>query len=455
MPAFPVLERIRATLLALLGAALLSALPAWGKGDDAYGFEKGGGEARVLDLEAIPGGVRWIWTGPGAPDVDTVLLGLRLRATEGNPDGPWVEFASGSFHARQYLEPDVQGLRWLNLTGLREHVVEGRPVEVTGHGVEIEPGPATLRAFANPLDLKARILVLAPHPDDAEIAAFGLYAGRNAAIVTLTCGNAGDANYQSEFSDAAAQYRFKGYLRAVDSVTVPWQGGIPPERCFNLGYFDARLADMHAHPDAVVPEMYSPNTDVSVYRQANIGAMLPKGPRTSTWNHLVADLAEVLRKVRPTLIVMPHPLLDDHPDHDFTAVAAMEALGGWNHPVTLLLYANHSDENRYPYGPAGTPAPLAPWKGREVPVEGIYAHPVSPALQRRKLFALDCMHDLRLSPSEQAACLEGGGKPHREDYPRIPAVDYFRRAPRPEELFFLSSREGARKLVQRFLAEQP
>ena len=40
----------------------------------------------------------------------------------------------------------------------------------------------------------------------------------------------------------------KGYLRAVDSVTVPWQGGIPPQRCFNLGYFDARLEEMRARP---------------------------------------------------------------------------------------------------------------------------------------------------------------------------------------------------------------
>lgn len=453
MHALTLLNPVRAALLLVLGLAFIPPVTAFGKGDDTYRFAEGRGEMRVLELEAVPGGARWTWNRPPGSGASTALLGLHLRSVAGQKEDPWVEFTSGSCRMRQYLERGVQGLRWMNLTGLREQFVEGRSVEIAGHGVEIEPGPATLRVFASPLGPKARVLILAPHPDDAEIAAFGLYAGRAATIVTLTCGNAGDANYADQFKDPAEQYRFKGYARAVDSVTVPWQGGIPPERTFNLGYFDARLQDMHDKPAAIVPEMYGPNCDVSVYRQANIGNMMPKGPRTNTWNHLVADLASVLRKVRPTVIVMPHPMLDNHPDHDFTAVAAMEALGHWNHEVTLLLYTNHADDNDYPYGPAGTSAPLPPWDSRQVPVESVYAHPVPPDLQRRKLFALDCMHDLRLSPTEQAMVLDGDRKPLREDYPRVPAKDYFRRAPRPEELFFVFSREGARKLIRTFLED--
>jgi len=443
------LTHLRVAALLLLAVTL----PMHGKGDDTYAFVSGGAEARAVRLEAIPGGVAWTWTKPTTAGWDTVLLGLHLRALEGETAEPWLEFAVGTVKVRQYLERGSQGLRWLNLTGLRAQLEAGRRVEVLGHGLEIASEPATLRLFANHLDLKGRILILAPHPDDAEIAAFGLYAGRNATIVTLTCGNAGDANYADQFSDPAEQYRFKGFLRAMDSVTVPWLGGVPPERCFNLGYFDARLQDMHGRPTDAVPEVYGPNRDVSVYRRANLGRLLPKGPRTNTWAHLVDDLAEVFRKVRPSVIVLPHPFLDSHSDHAFTTVAAMEALERWKRPVKLLLYTNHAAENLYPHGPAGTSAPLPAWSGRALSVEGVYAHPVSPELQRRKLFAMDGMHDLRLSPAEQIACRDGNAAPPREDYPRLPAVDYFRRGPRPEELFFVFSRKGAGRLVRTFVEE--
>lgn len=55
----------------------------------------------------------------------------------------------------------------------------------------------------------------------------------------MTCGNAGDALYAEHIPDPVRQYRMKGFLRAIDSVTIPWQGGVPPERAYNLGTFDA------------------------------------------------------------------------------------------------------------------------------------------------------------------------------------------------------------------------
>lgn len=450
------MKRLRIVAIALLGLwwPLSSAsLPAGGNGDDTYRFTEGIGEQCVLLLGEIPGGVQWSWTRPSDSHWDTVLLGVRLRALDGDDAEPWVELSAGSMHIKQYVEHGSHGLRWLNLTGLKGELAEGTLVGMVGHGVAVEAGPATLRIFANRLNLQGRILILATHPDDAEIAAFGLYAGSNATIVTLTCGNAGDANYRDQFPDPAEQYQFKGYLRAVDSVTAPWQGGIPPERCFNLGYFDARLQTMHGKPAEVVPELYGPNQDISVYRRANIGRLLGSGPRSNTWDHLVEDLVRIFKKVRPSVIVLSHPFLDNHLDHAFTAVAAVQALEKWKRPATFLLYTNHAGENLYPYGPAGTSAPLPPWAGRELTVEGFYAHPLSPGLQRRKLFALETMHDLRLSPSEQAVCLPPGAEPDREDYPRIQSVDYFRRGPRPEELFFVFGWEGVQKLVRTFLAE--
>ncbi|MGH9322496.1 MAG: PIG-L deacetylase family protein, partial [Vicinamibacteria bacterium] len=290
------------------------------------------------------------------------------------------------------------------------------------------------------------------HPDDAELAAFGLYAGRNASIVTVTSGNAGDFNYRANVSDPSEHYRLKGYLRAVDSVTVPWLGEIPPERCFNLGYFDARLQAMRERPEEPVSEMYGPNQDVSLYRRANISDLPSNEPRTATWAHLVEDLQKVMRRVEPAIIVMPHPLLDSHRDHQLAAVAVVEALERSKERPVFLLYTNHASENRYPFGPAGTSMSLPPWSGEDITVEGVYSHPVSPELQLRKLFALESMHDLRLSPSEQSSC-HTPGMMLRPDYPRIPEVDYFRRGIRWEELFFVHTKDGARGLVYSFLAE--
>ena len=416
--------------------------------DDRYRFAPGLSEEQAVTLERTPDGVRFTWRRPATRDWDTALLAVRSAGAEA---APHVEIAAGSARIEQHFEASALGLRWLNLTGLRDQLTDGAVVTIRTHAITLEPGAATLRIFANKLDLKGTILILAPHPDDAEIAAFGLYAGRNATIVTVTSGNAGDFNYRAQVSDPAEHYLLKGYLRAVDSVTVPWQGEIPPERCFNLGYFDARLQAMRQTPDQPIAEMYGPNQDVLPYRRANIGRLLPVASRTATWNHLVEDLVEVFRKVKPSIVVMPHPALDYHLDHQYTSVAAVDALEKWNGEATFLLYTNHAAENRYPFGPAGTVMSLPPWSASDIAIERVYAHPLDRVMQRRKLFALESMHDLRLSPDEQDTC-DLPGLQRRPDYPRVPEVDYLRRGPRSEELFFVFSRAGVREVIRTFLS---
>ncbi len=446
-------QLIRVLVAGLAGSALAGLL--WAQApasepdvDDAYRFLAGVSEEQEPIVLATENGGRWSWKRPAAANWDTALLGVRVEAGE-DPE-PRIELSAGSTRVTQYLEAGARGQRWLNLSGLRRELSDGATVELHGYGVAIEPGPARLRIFSNGLDLSRRILVLAPHPDDAEIAAFGLYAGRDATIVTVTAGNAGGFNYRATVSDPAEHYLLKGFLRAVDSITVPWQGGIPPERCFNLGYFDARLADMRQKPHEPVSEKYGPNQDVSLYRRANIGHLLPTTQRTNTWAHLVEDLAAVLKKVKPEIVVMPHPYLDDHRDHQLVAVAAVEALGRWKKPARFLLYTNHASANRYPFGPAGTVMSLPPWAGPELPVEGIYSLAVSQELQRRKLFALESMHDLRLSPAAQSTCGTLSAETPREVNPRFPGKDYLVRAVRSEEVFFLFSRDRVRELVSAF-----
>ncbi|MGA2779990.1 MAG: PIG-L family deacetylase [Steroidobacteraceae bacterium] len=414
---------------------------------DPYEFAAADSVTHVIRLSRTADGVRFTWPRT-VTQWDTGLLAVRSWGAEHEP---WVEVSVGEFRIQQYLDTNAIGVRWLNLSGLREQLAGGSEVIIRTHAVTLEAETATLRLFDNHLDLQQRILVIAPHPDDAEIAAFGLYADRQASVVTVTAGNAGDMNYRANISDPAQHYALKGYLRAVDSVTIPWQGNIPPERTANLGYFDGRLDAMYSAPKQTIPEVYGANTDVAPYRRANLSTMVSSAARSNTWEHLVEDLVEVLRKVNPGIVVMPDPRLDGHLDHEFTSVAVDQALEQWQGKPIFLLYTNHTDGNQYPYGPAGTVVSLPPSE-RPIVMQKVYSHPTAHALQIRKLFALESMHDLRLSPDEQITC-SSVTVAHRPDYPRAPEEDYFRRAPRANELFYLFDRAGERAVIHEFLAD--
>ena len=440
-------QRRRLTLmlaLAIVSAACHRSVPA--ANDDDYRFASAG---RSVSLTATPGGQRLAWpTGVGS--WDTAIVGVRVRASATDPR---VSIEAGGVRVDQYLDDGANGLRWLNLTGLKSGIRDGATISLTGQGVEIDSGGATLRVFDNRLDLAGPILILAPHPDDAEIAAFGLYANSNAFIVTITAGNAGDPLYAELVPDPAKQYALKGYLRAVDSVTVPWQGGIRPDHTYNLGYFDARLHEMHDDPGRVFSEVYGANTDVVPYRKANLSSLLPNGTRLSSWNNLIDDLAAILKQIQPSLIVMPFPQLDEHPDHKFTAVALTQAMATWPGNPRFLLYTNHAAGTRelYPYGPAGVACSLPPHDA-SLRLMGVYAHPVSEELQTRKLLALESMHDLRLTPLEQTALNKAVVNPlKRDSYPREPRYDYLRRAVRPQVIFYVFDRPAVESTIADFL----
>lgn len=404
----------------------------------------------VADVDGVPG---IVW--PEVMDArwDTALLGVQV-SVDAASTAPFVEIAAGSALDRQYFAPGDTGERWLNLTFLRGAMV-GTRISLRGDGVTFTAPAAKLRLFDSGADLSKSILVLAPHPDDAEIAAFGLYANRNASVVTVTAGNAGAPTYEAVFDDLGDLYLFKGRIRVIDSITIPWQGRIPPERAFNMGYFDARLAEMYDKRDAVIPEMYRPNTDINMYRRENVGKLLPLRSRESKWSNLVDDTLALLKKVKPAVIVAPHPQLDTHRDHQFTTVALSEALARWNRPVTLLLYTNHADRNRYPYGPAGTLLSLPPPPPGEVVLDRIYSHPVTPALQRLKLFALESMHDLRFTPTRQYQLARQDARaiaPEKEG--PAPDITYLRRGPRSNELFFVYGRDTFASMIKAFLSSR-
>jgi LmbE family N-acetylglucosaminyl deacetylase len=417
---------------------------------DSYRFAAAKSVEQPVRLTHTREGVRFVWPHVSAATWDTALLGVKSAGAESQP---WIEVSAGAATVRQFLDPNAIGTRWLNLSGLRKELVAGAEVIIRANAVTLTGDDATVRLFQNQLDLRKPLLVIAPHPDDAEIAAFGLYADRQSTIVTLTAGNAGIMNYRAQVADPPEHYRLKGYLRAVDSVLVPWQGHVPPDRSYNLGYFDGRLDVMYADPSRIIQEVYGPNTDVAPYRRANVGALLPNESRTNTWNHLVEDILTILRKVNPAIIVMPDPRLDSHLDHEYTTVAVVQALERWDREATFLLYTNHAGSDHYPYGPAGSVMSLPPiTPGTEqITLQRVFSYETDQELQTRKLFALESMHDLRLSPEEQSTC-DSPGFRRSEDYPRTIEEDYLRRAVRANEIFYAFDRPGVQQVVRDFLA---
>jgi LmbE family N-acetylglucosaminyl deacetylase len=421
---------------------------------DPYTFADGRSRAVDIAITSADGATGIAWPDAGSSDWDTALL--RVDATASDTGTPYVEIASGGSADRQYLRPGASGPVWLNVSVLRPVLRSGSRVTIRGDGVSLQSGdrPATLRLFAAHPDLSKRILVLAPHPDDAEIGTFGAYAGRNATVVTITAGNAGGANYEAVFGDdeRTAHYQFKGHVRVIDSITVPWQGGIPPDRCFNLGYFDARLPDMFAEPDAVIPERYGPNTDIGVYRRDNIGSLLSKRSRESKWTNLVDDLVTILKKVKPDVIFAPQPQVDSHQDHQLTTVALSEALSRWKKPVTLLLYTNHADGGDYPYGPAGTIMSV-PQAVRGALVDRVFSLPVPPDVQRKQLFAIESMHDVRYSPMRQYQLARGDGRTVQPEKPGpMPDITYLRRGPRSDQIFYAYDQDTVKPMIAAYLA---
>ena len=381
---------------------------------------------------------------------DSALLMLKVRSNDAQP--LLVRLSSGDTTSEQMFPAGGAGTRTLNASSFA-NLNSGAVVAVqVSHGA-IDFFEATLSLFKTELPTNGTTLVLAPHPDDAEVGAFGLYASRKSTVVTLTAGNAGEQNYCQLVPDPASHYRFKGEVRVIDSVTIPWQGGVPASRAFNLGYFDGQLQTMFETPGTAVEELYVHNDDTLPYRKLNQAALLPLVSRKATWNNLVADLKTILNRVRPTTIVIPDPRLDSHPDHQLTTVALSEALAKTKLTPTILLYTNHADHDRYPLGPTGQDFPLTSWCGTEpLPALGFYAFAMNAEQQRRKLMALESMHDLRLAPSAQ---YDFGTPPDDrcQSKPGAPLGEstYFRRAVRSHEWFLVVDRTSLLKLVADFI----
>ena len=178
-------------------------------GDDyQYGFPEGTQTVAVR----LAGGQLQLQGELG--EADTLILQLELRSSWlGRWLDPYVRICAPKDTDRQDFERGVCGQRYLNLSGQLAALKAGQ-LSLNGRFCRL-PLSATLHAFTNPDYRQQRLLVIAPHADDAELAAFGLYSqALDASIVTLTQGEIEAENYQQLGLDKAAAARLKGRLRS-------------------------------------------------------------------------------------------------------------------------------------------------------------------------------------------------------------------------------------------------
>jgi LmbE family N-acetylglucosaminyl deacetylase len=406
------------------------------KADSVYDFSR----TRAREIGARLHGGKLLLA-PKVRASDAIFAAVRVRATLlGNWFEPRVEIDAGGLKLTQAFERGSAGLRYFNLSSL----AVGRETEVRldGKFLDIADQPVTLYYISSDLDLDhQRMLLISPHPDDAEIAAFGLYSNRDSYVVTVTAGEGGEPEDLGSFAvfGGAGAYIEKGKTRVWNSLTVPMLGGVSLQRTANLGYFDETLHAMRQQPTVPVASLHTGAQSLDVFGQAASEQFtIPRAARRATWDNFVEDLMYVIQHVNPGVIVAPYPRLDGHLDHKFSTAALLEALRNlkWNQG-SLLLYTNHSvSSSWYPYGCAGDVISLPPG-GDGVLFDGLLSSPLNTDQQQRKRVALDAMNDLR--PGFPSASVANAlGLLWRALRTAFTGDDqsYFRRAVRRNELFF-------------------
>ncbi|VVP90169.1 PIG-L deacetylase family protein [Pseudomonas fluorescens] len=323
---------------------------------------------------------------------ETLILELELKTTWlGRWLDPFVEVGDD----RQDFERGVKGRRFLNISGQGSALGQGLLV-VRGRCC-ILPAKGTLWVMANPDYARRRVMVIAPHADDAELAAFGLYSRSDeVSIVTLTQGEIEAEDYRHLGLSKAEAARLKGRLRSWDSLAIPLWGGVPVNRCVQLGYYCLQLPLMAQEPAKPFGSRESGDSDVRPARRQNSVSLPADADGAPTWQNLVADLKTLMEHFRPEVVVTPHPELDPHGDHVASTRAVIEAIAAsaWK-PTTLLMYANHlHDNDRWPMGPAGAGIALPP-AIESLPADKLWSPLLSSEVQLDKAMALAMEHDLR------------------------------------------------------------
>ncbi|MDD2357532.1 MAG: PIG-L family deacetylase [Thiovulaceae bacterium] len=343
---------------------------------------------------------------------------------------PFIELEG----VKHFFEYGAKGVRYLNIS----HIKNAELI-LTYKYLKLQTKNMTLYGYNNAIDLTKKILILAPHADDAEIAAFGLYkTAKDVTIVTTTIGEHGMCNYCDLYKDKTTASLKKAELRTYDALCVPLLGGVDIKNSLTLGYFGGSLKWMSEHPNEMATSLRKEFGDMNSFRKvshADIELPLHVEPR---FDSFLNDLEQIILQTQPEYIITSHPQIDSHPDHKYTTYALIEVLKKIGLTCKLLTYTNHlSFSETYPIGEMHSAITLPPNK-KPFYFDSVYSFELDESLQKDKFFALEAIHDLR--DSLVSISIKKAYKQFSKMLKRVLTgkdKSYFKRAVRANELFFV------------------
>ena len=376
----------------------------------------------------------------------TLILEIKVHSTlSGHLCQPYIEIQCDRVdRACHYLEHGLRGLRYLDISGFC-----GSGIKLKLHHCAFSHKKGFLYRYQNPNIDDKTVLILAPHADDAEIAAYGLYStSARSHIITITVGEEGKCDYCGLYGSKQERTIQKGKLRVHDALSVPALGNVTQERCAMLGYFGMSLKWMFEHQDQQAISTSTGIDDISFFRRVEHTPFIKNQKASATWDSLVQDLYSAIDTIKPEIIITPHPDLDSNSDHRYTTYALIEALQRANMSDTkLYCYTNHHIYNEtYPYGPMFSTSLLAPKFNTPFVYESIYSYQADISKQIEKFYALEAMHDLR-----DATLVIGVKKAWKHFSKQLKRAiqqrdkSYYRRGVRSNELFYVIGWESLSK----------
>jgi LmbE family N-acetylglucosaminyl deacetylase len=206
----------------------------------------------------------------------------------------------------------------------------------------------------------ARVLVVAPHPDDESICCAGfiqqaLARGAAVGIVWITAGDGFELDallVEHSVSPGSGTMLRLGHRRLEEGRAAADMLGVPRAAQFILGYPDrgigALLGSFHDHP---YRSRYTASRSVRYAEAVSPGAEY-------TGANLEHDFGEVLSRFEPTLVLAP-AMQDLHPDHRASGELARRALEQLGQGGTLRYWIVHARHWPRPLG-LHPELPLAP-----------------------------------------------------------------------------------------------
>jgi LmbE family N-acetylglucosaminyl deacetylase len=243
--------------------------------------------------------------------------------------------------------------------------------------------PRALPELAGP-GASDRVLVIAPHPDDESLCCGGLIRrtldnGGSVAIVWITSGDAFelDAFVVEHTLRPHAGVERLALTRMTEARSAAARLGVADANLYFLGYPDRGIRRLLLdHYDVAYRSHYT-QTDHVPY-----AGTLAQGS-AYTGANLTRDLAAVMDRYRPTLVLAPSPE-DLHPDHRATGELAIRVLAQ-RHRLDSARYWIVHGGTKWP-----TPRALRPDLWQTPP-------PVAPKLSWQQLTLSDAEQQAKLS----------------------------------------------------------